>query len=198
MKLFYPRKLPHFLFIAIFMALSTHASAEDTERDVRTAAFEDHAILLERDLPCNGSIATGEELYSPLQCNARGIMAFAYIKEPYPISLPSGFEEEANWSQPSFAVRQLSETRQRILAVLSQSTNYRQVLCLQVAPQKDALAIQETYCWLKFRNSRNDTRTIFIDFQDIGRWSMGGSQPLDEQEFRVFIENFVYGINALI
>lgn len=198
MKLFRLKTLPSLLCIAIFMALTHVASAEETDRDVRTAAREDHAILLERDLPCNGSIAKGEELYSPFQCNARGVMIFAYIKEPFPLSVPSGFEEDENWSQPSFATRELPDTRQRVLAVLSRSTNNRTTLCLQVTPRQSAVAIQEAYCFLTFKNNRDETRTIFIDFQDGGRWSMGGSQPLEEQEFRIFIENFVYGINALI
>lgn len=185
--------------VTCLLALNTAAAlADDVNRDVRTAAREDASIFIERDLPCVGSVSAGKLLYSPFQCTARGVTTFVYFREPLPFAVPALEQGHDDWFRPK-SVGELPMGRVRVEGALVWSSSQRATVCLHVKSLDGTpVAIQEALCWLTFRNSRGGSKTIFADFQDSGRWGMGGAVALDAREFRTYVENFALGINVLV
>ena len=193
---------PHSLLATLGLAavITVNANwvlADEGERDVRTAAREDAAIFTERDLPCNGSVPPDVSLYSPFQCSARGVVTFVYFEDPIPFPSPEFGHVQDGWFRPSLRADILPPDRFRLISALVRRTSHSNISCAHVVPLEEAVAIQQAVCWLTFTNNRDGTRTIFADFQDMGRWSIGGGTPLDEHEFRIYVENFALGISAL-
>lgn len=190
--------------VSVFGSLTTVtliagvAFGNEDSRDIRTAAREDAAIFIERDLPCDGSVPSDLTLYSPIQCSARGVTTFVYFEEPIPLPRPEFSQVREGWSRPISRPEGMPPENFRLLSAMVRQTSHNSVTCIHFEPLGESVAIQEAFCWLTFSNSRGGTRTIFADFQDMGRWSMGRGQPLDEHEFRIYVENFVLGISALL